>query len=318
MPEIELIQKDLPKPVEDDEMLEEEVTFENIESIFDIPKDVRDKAITACRIVTIEKKFGDQLENIKTNLQEIWNGKSIFTLPRIDSGAIAIGAGHSLTKEKIRLLKNYNGKIFCCDRAFSMLIKEEIVPDFVVCLESNLHPNYEFLIGNGLDKYHKSVKGLFLTATHPKVLDNWKGEKYFFSGVVPEDVYNGNEFLRILLKPPDEMIKESFVEIPLLWSGGNVGSSCWYLASVLGANPVGLLGLDFSERMPKELELKSWGLFLVYADLLLQAIKEQKETINTITINCTDYKKTDGHMLKCPWLEEMKLKEFIERYNGIV
>jgi hypothetical protein len=295
MPEIELIQKDLPKLVEDDEILEEQ-----------------NKAITSCRLTTIEKKFGDQLDNVKMNLNELWNGKSVFSLPRIDSSAIAIGAGHSLTEDKIKLLKDYKGTLFCCDRAFSMLIEEDIIPDFVVCLESNLHPNYEFLIGKGLNKFHKKVKGLFIACTHPKILKDWKGEKYFFGGIVPHDVYNGNEFLKILLKPP---MKEEFVEIPLLWSGGNVGSSSWYLASVLGANPIGLLGLDFSERMPKNLEMQSWGLFLVYADLLLQAIKDQEETIKTITINCTDYKENDGHMLKCPWLKEMKLKEFVGRYE---
>jgi hypothetical protein len=61
--------------------------------------------------------------------------------------------------------------------------------------------------------------------------------------------------------------------------------------------------------------MQSWGLFLVYADLLLQAIRDQEETIKTVTINCTDYKENDGHMLKCPWLKEMKLKEFIKRYK---
>jgi hypothetical protein len=285
----------------------------SVSKLYDIPEADREKISKFNTFATLNSRLVDWLENFKANLNLIWKSNSVLSLSNkyeMKTPAIVVGAGSSL-KKNVHLLKDFKGIVVCCDRAFEKVAKYRI-PDYVVCLESQLDPNYDFLFGNGLNKLQSRVKGLFVTTTHPKILNEWKGEIYFYHASMMDMVKNIDDFIHFMGQCPPHLGK-SKNEIPVLDSGANVGTMSWALAtSILKCNPVGLIGLDFCEYDEDDPNHKiSYYNFMMYAFCLAESIKHFKEKGGFDTINATE-----GGILEADWIPQMTLKKFIKKYDN--
>jgi hypothetical protein len=285
----------------------------SVNKLYDIPVEDREKISKFSTFATLNSRLVGWLENFKANLNLIWKSDSVLSLSNkyeMNVPAIVVGAGSSLQKN-VHFLKDFKGIVVCCDRAFETVAKYRI-PDYVVCLESQLDPNYEFLFGNGLNKLQSRVKGLFVTTTHPKILNDWKGEVYFYHASMMNMVKNIDDFIHFMGQSPPHLGK-SKEDIPVLDSGANVGTMSWVLAtSILKCNPIGLIGLDFCEYDKDDPTHKiSYYNYMIYAFSLAESIKHFKEKGGFDTISCVE-----GGILEADWIPQMKLKDFINKYNG--
>ena len=128
-------------------------------------------------------------------------------------------------------------------------------------------------------------------------------------------------------------------KLPLINSGGNVGSACWMIAAnVLNCKNIGMIGMDFSYYIDTNLKQtqyygilkKNFGTKYInkfykrifnpyvkkyfytdyvynwYKDIFLEMINDSKNN----TINCTE-----GGILFGKSIKNMKLKDFFKKYN---
>ena len=184
----------------------------------------------------------------------------------------------------IKLIKKFEKKliIICTDGSLFYLLKIKIIPDLVVCLDP--HPTRivrwfgdEKLNKKKLltDNYFRSqdidVKFKNEIVTNKKILFlTKKFGKYINTALctsAPENVVK--RLIKIKSKIfwwnpylDDEDIKGSLSEklykinnLPLINSGGNVGTACWMIASnVLNCKNIAMIGMDFSYYENTKLE----------------------------------------------------------------
>lgn len=180
--------------------------------------------------------------NIATlaRFQKLWiyniikNTNSFINYPGIinffncckDVPVIVVGAGPSMNKTMPLLKKVKNNLIIIAvDSIYKNLIKNDIIPDFVVSVDPQLLNGYNF-------SYLK--KGSTILITEPSVstftLRNYKGPAVFCSSVFP------------LVK----WIEGFYKKKGELDMGGSVSTTAFDLACKLGGNPVILVGQDLS------------------------------------------------------------------------
>jgi hypothetical protein len=228
--------------------------------------------------ITLKSVKKNTLKNINYNLRYTKSGKSISLLRelKINKIGVVIGAGPSLRKEdqSIYLKKNRNKfYIIACDGALNYLLSSKIIPDLVVTLDP--HPsrivrwfgdtklNMKKLKLddyfekqdldtklNGLesnkklvklfDKYSDKIKVAICTSSSKAVVERLKkcGTKMFW----------WNPFLDEI-KKKESLSKKIYNlnKLPLVNTGGNVGSAAWMIADqVYNFKKIVLIGMDFS------------------------------------------------------------------------
>ena len=141
---------------------------------------------------------------------------------------IVVCAGPSLEKQ-IPLLKKYqeNFVIFCADGAFSLLYKNDIIPDYILNLDLEEYP-IEFFKNIDINKLEKT---LFILAqsTHPSVVNFLK--KNNISIVLDEDAIYKNL----------NLFDFGYLEV-----GTHVGHMCYTLALALGFKNIIIIGQDLA------------------------------------------------------------------------
>lgn len=270
---------------------------------------------------TIQVKLSSWVANLRDNLQEINKSKDISELPKIKGSSLCIANGESLNLhlDEINLFK---GTIFSCERNIIKLLEKDIVPDYMVCIDSD--PIMEKFIDNPLiDLYSDKIIGIFTTVVSPNVLKKWKGKKVFFNAWL--DNINETKSISSVFQ---ELTKKSICH-----TGGNCGSALWFLAQYLESNHIVLIGLDFAypisipdlsytsiweaiKHLPKEeilsffrKELNPFGNDII-TDYVWEGFKDSwltwiKDT-TTATIQCSDYT-----ILHQPPIKIMTFKEYL-------
>lgn len=151
---------------------------------------------------------------------------------------IVAGSGPSL-KVNGHLLKDRGGiGLVSCLHNFSFFEDREVAPDFYVTLDAGEVTIEEVYEGGAQapEWYWERTKGKKLVAfigTHPKLLEKWQGEVYFYNAPVPDSKYQAalNE-----IEPFHTYIS----------NGGNVLGACLYAAKgYFGGNPIAFVGADF-------------------------------------------------------------------------
>ena len=214
---------------------------------------------------TLQNLLPIWVANFRENLPEIHAGKDISAIEKPKKGSfIVVGAGPSIKRlNHINMLGvyKYKGTVIASDRILSHCIAQGVIPDYVVCLDCD--PVIKKFIDNKIVRSHQSkIKAVMATTVDPSVVKAWKGEKYFFNAqidYVPNELSVSN-FMQIMSSTnnpyasQETAIKEKKGKSILNTCGGNVGSTCWGLATYLLVDynkeklkkyPIGLIGLDF-------------------------------------------------------------------------
>jgi hypothetical protein len=121
-------------------------------------------------------------ENTEKNIPRLHSYNSIWTmkdflLPPNDKTVVLVGASPCL-KRDVKYLLNCTKKdftIFCVNSSLKYLLKHDVVPDFVVALDSDDNDIYEHL-----DVDSKDLTLITSNILSPRVLDAWKGKILYF------------------------------------------------------------------------------------------------------------------------------------------
>lgn len=139
---------------------------------------------------------------------------------------LVISAGPSLS-DYIELIEKHQNRfiIVSVDSCFQVLVKNNIIPDFVITVDPQ-YINYKYF------EYNQNFKPVLICepSTFPLILKNYRGEIVFFSSVFP--------FVKWL-----ENFTEKKGEIDM---GGSVSTTAFDFAYKIGGNPLILVGQDLA------------------------------------------------------------------------
>lgn len=209
-----------------------------------------------------DKNYEQWVKNFALNLHDIWNEQSARILdPDLDpkhnvenKSCIVIGAGPSIRKHDhlaILAKSNYQGSIICTDRMLIPCLEEGITPEkfqkfYVVTIDGAeiLQKFYDDAI---VSKYGQKINGIFSTIIHPataekarkagikihwlhSLFDYGTGKKSF------------NQISGLMVRA-----KSHTGGLPAIQTGGNVGTSAWFIAwKLLKLSKITLIGIDHS------------------------------------------------------------------------
>jgi hypothetical protein len=289
---------------------------------------------------TFQMKEALWMSNLAQNMPQILAGKDVREIPKRKGAAIVIGAGQSVSRYKhleilspsnTSPLDEFNGTIICTDRMLIPCLKNRVVPNFVCTVDGDEFVA-QYYNDPLVDKYTDKISGVFSTVVHPKVLERWKGEKYFFVSLLDDP-----------LKSPKSLTRAIYLMTKkiMLHTMGNVGGFSWNLAYFLECDPIALIGLDYGypedtdltkttyhdafvrlckgdqnklQRCYRRLENPHFGttaisdiMWDIYRSVFVAYIRKAQCT----TINCSPISTLSEEPIK-----QMDFEEFLRRYNA--
>jgi len=214
--------------------------------------------------------YEEWIKNFALNLPSIWNDFSASKLkPNIDNekskiikSAIVIGRGPSLKKKKhLELLanSNYEGSIICSDGSLSTVLESGITPDkfknfYVVTIDPYPYAA-KFYDNEIVKKYGSKINGIFTTIVNPNTVNyarkagikiHWIHSLFDFH----EGKKSFNQISAAMVRA-----KNHTDGLPALQTGGNVGTSAWFVSwKILQCNVVTLIGINHAWEEDDPLE----------------------------------------------------------------
>jgi len=298
-----------------------------------------------------ETMYDDWLENFALNLDNIWNEPSAAELSPANGktklkSAIVIGRGPSLKKKghlEMLAKSNFNGAIVCCDGALITALKAGVTPErfpnfYVVTIDP--YPLVKkFYDDKIVDQHGDGIKGIFSTIVKPTTI-----EKARNAGIKIHWLHSLFDYEET--KKSFNQISASMVRIknhtdglPAIQTGGNVGTSSWFVSwRILKCPTVALIGInhgwneddswekitthgynikqieiDKKSLMAKKLFPKIYNpdfkcysildpIFQYYRDGLIEFISRSPTWVNTI--NTTEGGCIFGNRIKCQTFSE--------------
>lgn len=238
-PEIQMLQKrgeQLAKQKEENKHeMNPEQTDKDIESINKQIADFRAKECPECI-----RKYEFRLDKVAdTNAGE----------------CVVLGAGPSLLDKDDNVLpkmsaalKRSSIPIVVCDRSLIPILKEGIIPKYVVAADGVDHVIKYFkhdLVKQAI-KEHNLV-AIFNVQIHPSVSQLWcdeYGGKVMWYNVALDEVQKGKSLSRYLF----HMTNDNVISVP--W--GHVAAYCFGLGYLIGYNPIIFLGVDTGFRVNED------------------------------------------------------------------
>ena len=229
--------------------------------------------------VTLKSIISETMANIRYNTKYTKNASSIAELKGkfSDKIGVVVGSGPSLRKiDQTKYLKKYRNFFFiiACDGALYYLLNKNIVPDLVVTLDP--HPtriarwfgdktlnlktiqkdNYfrrqdlEIRFQNELKSNREMIKLFDKNSQKIKVAICTSSSKLVVKRLLASKskLFWWNPFLDDT-KKKNSLSKKIFRinKLPLINTGGNVGSAAWMIADqVFGFEDIVLLGMDYA------------------------------------------------------------------------
>lgn len=197
------------------------------ESYSDFLQFIKNRKIRAIIDRNTEGKFGpimarNEVKNLKYFKDSCILEDFVYEIPK-DIPAIIVAAGPSLDKN-INDLKQAKNKsvIFAVDTALKYLLKNNIIPDFVVTLDANKS------MSHFVDDRFKEIPLLCRYTSNPNVLDLHKGRKIFYYN----DTFVGNMYELIGKEPLYNHV------------GGSVATAAFAICVGLQFNRIVLMGQD--------------------------------------------------------------------------
>lgn len=205
--------------------------------------------------IHLDNSYENWINNFSLNLNDIWKEKSASDLfkSKPSNSAIVIGAGPSLKKYKhleILSKSKYRGTIICTDRILVPALKAGITPEkfdkFYVITIDTAEIIKNFYQDKIIKKYANKIAGIFTTVTHPNTISaarNLGIKIHWVHALIDYDEgkksFNQMSGIMVRAKKPKGL--------PAIQTGGNVGTSAWFLAwRILKCKTVCLIGIDHS------------------------------------------------------------------------
>jgi hypothetical protein len=174
------------------------------------------------------------------NMPQILAGKDIKDLPKLNGRpCLVVGAGPSIRRfRQLEVLakSKWTHPVICADKMLISLLKRKIKP-FAVCSVDGEAVISKFYNDSIVDANKDFVRAVLCANTvHPEVVKRCPLEKYFFVSIW-DNPLNPTSLTRAFHLMTGKTMLEVF---------GNAGSCAFAVAYFLGANPIGLLGLDYA------------------------------------------------------------------------
>ena len=226
--------------------------------------------------------YDEWLENFPLNLTNIWNELSAAELTPTNGktklkSAIVIGRGPSVKKKghlEILAKSNFNGAIICCDGALINTLKAGVTPEkfpnFYVVSIDPYSPAMKFYDDKIVDQYGDKIKGIFSIIVKPTTVENARksGIKIHWLHSLFDYEEGKKSFNQISASMV--RIKNHSEGLPAIQTGGNVGTSSWFIAwRILKCPTVALIGINhgWNEDDPWE-KIISHGSDFVKTDVI--------------------------------------------------
>jgi len=235
-------------------------------------------------IENVEKKFFDDnhferyVKNFTLNLEQITKQSSSRELdpeynnkkPQIKS-AIVIGRGPSIKKHNhldILSKSNFGGYIVCTDGALIQTLKAGVTPDkfpnFIVVTVDTEEDEVNFFSDEIVDQYGEKIHGIFSTLVDPSVIKRAINAKIKIHWTHPlfdfqEGIKSFNNISALIVRA-----KKNGVGLPALQTGGNVGTSSWFVSwQILKCKTIALIGINHGWE-----EDDSWETILSHGNVI--------------------------------------------------
>jgi len=209
--------------------------------------------------IHLENSYDEWVRNFALNLENIWKEPSARDLVQTDklkqrNSSIVVGAGPSISSHNHlqKLAKSgYSGNIICTDRSLIPVLKAGVTPEkfsnfFVVTIDpaEKLKKFYENKI---VLKYGKKIKGIFTSVVHPSTVEAARKRKVKIHWI--HALFDYNEGKKSFNQTSAAIVraKKHTNGLPAIQTGGNVGTSCWFIGwKILRSNIITLIGIDHS------------------------------------------------------------------------
>ena len=306
------------------------------------------------------ENFDEWVINFAINLSNIWNEKSAKSLQPLinenfqneEESAIVIGRGPSIEKyEQLKILadSDYQGTIVCCDGKLSDALKAGVTPDkfhkfFVTTIDpyKDIKKHYDHEI---INTYGSKIKGIFTVIANPNAVECARQSGIQIHWMHSLLDYNEGEKSLNYLSALMIRAKDNNHRLPAIQTGGNVGTSSWFIAwQILKCTTVALIGINHGwEESDSWEKIMSHGnmletknvdknspsfkklfktihnpdfncncildpLFQFYSEALKEFISRSPEWLNTI--NATEGGSIFGERIK-----SMKFRDFLNNFN---
>lgn len=272
-----------------------------------------------------------------------------------DKSAIIIGAGESLKNnasgtDHLKVIreyveKGYDGIIIVAGHILEDCLKIGIGDYFTVVDGSDLiySKYFDNTTIKKFNKYLKSpslelhvpdealkMKAIMATCTHPKVVNAWNGDIFFFVASIPAEIL-----------PNATPLMCDFTGTSDINAGGNCGMLAWNIAMWMGIREVALVGMDYSYKIttPHE-QTSNWEQYetqLGAEQAKIQAFQDGYNKFFETPYRIDDiyqafksvahvwfkgykehgyntYNCTEGGALEGEGIEQMYLKDFLESH----
>ena len=268
--------------------------------------------------------YDDWVKNFALNLTNIWNESSAAELTPTNSktklkSAIVIGRGPSVKKKghlEMLAKSNFDGAIICCDGALINTLKAGVTPEkfpnFYVVSIDPYSPAMKFYDDKIVDKYGDKIKGIFSIIVKPTTVENARKSGIKIHWL--HSLFDYEEGKKSFNQISASMVraKNHHDGLPAIQTGGNVGTSSWFIAwRILKCPTVALIGINhgWNEDDPWE-KIISHGSNFVKTDV----VDRKSATFQKL------FKKTHNPDFNCNCIVDplfqfysSALKEFIVR-----
>jgi hypothetical protein len=210
--------------------------------------------------------YDDWITNFALNLNDIWNEYSAGDLSKYHSNennvAIVIGKGPSIDEKKhLQILANSNfkGSIVCCDGKLIDTLKSGVTPDkfpnfYVVNIDPGSH-TVKLFDHPLISKFGSKIKGIFTTISNHDTVKQAKQSGIQIHWMHSLFDYNDGKKSFNYISSLLVRSKNHTNGLPAIQTGGNVGTSCWFVSwKILKCTKVVLLGMNhgWNEDTPIE------------------------------------------------------------------
>ena len=210
--------------------------------------------------------YDNWITNFALNLDDIWNENSSKDLSQHHSNqnniAIVIGKGPSIDeKNHLQILANSNftGSIVCCDGKLIDTLKCGVTPDkfpnfYVVNIDPGSH-TAKLFDHPLISKFGSKIKGIFTTISNNNTVKQARQSGIQIHWMHSLFDYNDGKKSFNYISSIIVRSKKHGNGLPAIQTGGNVGTSCWFVSwKILKCTKVVLLGMNhgWNEDTPIE------------------------------------------------------------------
>ena len=233
------------------------------------PKSQKEKMENTANKFFYDKNFDQWMQNFAINLNDIWkdnsakNLKPSFEYNENENSAIILGAGPAIKKFNhldILSKSDYKGAIICTDKILADALEAGVTPTkfpkFYVATIDTFDDIWTLYDHEIIRQYGHKINGVFSTLTDPHAIDQARQNNIKINWVHPLFDYNEGQKSFNHISALMVRSKNKSKGLPGLQTGGNVGTSCWFIGwQILKYKTICLIGINHGWEREDPLEV---------------------------------------------------------------